>query len=84
MNYLIAGLAVYKFVQLIDALTPKEAMPWVKILFSVVVSYITTLFMPVDHIVVAGLAISAIAGIVHAVLRFMTLTGDWAQRKSAR
>jgi len=84
MNYLIAGLAVYKFVQLIDALTPKEAMPWVKILFSVVVGYLSTILLPVDHPWIAGLAIASIAGMVHAVLRFMTLTGDWAQRKSAR
>lgn len=84
MNYIIAGLAVYKLVQVVDALTPKEAMPWVKILFSILIGYVSTLFIGLEHPVLDGLAVATIAGMVHAVLRLLTLLGDWAQRRITR
>jgi len=84
MNLVIASLAVYKVLQLIDSLLPKEAMPWVKILSSIALSYISCLAIDADNIFVDGAAIAAMSGIVHAVLRLLTLSGDAAHRKSLR
>ena len=43
MELVILGLVVYKIVQMLDLLSPKEAMPWVKVLSSVLISYIVVL-----------------------------------------
>jgi F0F1-type ATP synthase assembly protein I len=84
MNYIIGALAVYKVLQVLDALTPKEAMPWVKIIFGVLLGYIVTMLIPVDHKPVAGLVIATLAGTCHGLLRLVTLLGDMAKRKASR
>lgn len=84
MNYLLAALAVYKTIQLIDSLTPKEAMPWVKILVSVALGYALQYPAQVSNYFIGGLVIAALAGVVHAVLRLITLWGDVAQKKTMR
>jgi hypothetical protein len=84
MNYIIAGLAVYKMLQILDVLTPKEAMPWVKIVFGVLLGYVSTLLLVVPNVPLSGLVIGTIAGTVHGLLRLLTLLGDWAQRKATR
>lgn len=84
MIYIIAALAVYKLVQVADALTPREAMPWVKIVFSVVISYGIAAILKVDNLLIAGLAVATLAGSVHCLLRLGTLVGDMAQRKASR
>ena len=84
MNYLICALAVYKFIQLADALSPREAMPWVKVLVGVVVSYGSIFVLPFDDRWLSGLAVATLAGAVHAVIRLLTLTGDMAHKKSIK
>ena len=84
MSYLIAALAVYKLVQIADTLTPKEAMPWVKIIFSIAISYPITLVLGTPDPYVDGLAVATLAGVCHAVLRLVMLLGDNAQRKTIR
>lgn len=84
MNYILAGLAVYKMLHILDVLTPREAMPWVKIIFGVLLGYIATLLITVPNVPVGGLVIATIAGTVHGLLRLVTLLGDWAQRKATR
>ena len=84
MNYILAGLAVYKILQVLDVLTPKEAMPWVKIVFGVLLGYVSTLLIEVPNGPLSGLVIATIAGTVHGLLRLITLMGDWAQRKATR
>ena len=84
MNYLIAALAVYKLVQLADALTPKEAMPWVKIVFSIVVSYLASIVLGTPNIYIDGLAIATIAGMCHALVRLLMLLGDSNKRRIIR
>ena len=84
MNLVIASLAVYKVLQLIDSLLPKEAMPWVKILTSIALSYLVCLVIDTDNILVDGAAIAALSGTVHSALRLLTLSGDAAHRKSLR
>lgn len=84
MSYLIAALAVYKLVQLADSLTPKEAMPWVKIVFSVILSYPITLVLGTPDPYIDGLAVATLAGVCHAVIRLVMLLGDNAQRKTIR
>lgn len=84
MNYLIAALAVYKTIQLIDSLTPKEAMPWVKIVASILIGYAAQYPAQVDNYFIGGLVIAALAGTIHAVLRLLTLWGDVAQKKTMR
>lgn len=84
MNYILAGLAVYKMLQVLDVLTPREAMPWVKIIFGVLLGYISTMLVPMENTALAGLVVATIAGTVHGLLRLITLLGDWAQRKATR
>lgn len=84
MTYIFAALAVYKLVQIADSLTPKEAMPWVKIVFTVAVGYLILLFVDTEHPAIDGLVIATLAGAVHSLLRLATLLGDLAQRKSTR
>jgi hypothetical protein len=84
MNYIIAALAVYKLVQLADALAPKEAMPWVKIVFTVILSYPITLVLGTPNPYIDGLAVATLAGVCHAVVRLMMLLGDNIKRKAIR
>jgi hypothetical protein len=88
MTYIIAGLAVYKIIQLADALSPREAMPWVKILLTVLVSVGAAFVIDLDgntaEQVVAGLGIATLAGATHSLLRLLTLTGDMAHKKSLK
>lgn len=84
MAIVIAALAVYKVIQVLDSLSPREAMPWVKILAGVALSYPAGILMGVDNIAMSGLAIATLSGTIHSVLRFLTLSGDAAQRRSLR
>lgn len=84
MEILLCGLAVYKAIQLIDSLLPKEPMPWVKLLASIVLGYVSTLIVDTSNIALSGFAVAAVAGAVHSLLRLTTLVGDMAQRKSMR
>lgn len=84
MILLICGLAVYKVIQAIDALLPKEPMPWVKILAGVALGYGAAFVGDMDRVYLSGLAVATVAGTVHTVLRLATLAGDLAQRKSLR
>jgi hypothetical protein len=83
-EYLIAALAVYKIVQIADAVSPREAMPWVKVLVGVVFGYLSLLLVDVSNVALGGLVIATLAGTIHAVLRLVTLTGDMARKKSIR
>lgn len=84
MTYLLAGLAVYKLVQILDLLTPKEAMPWVKVLVGTAIGYGVSFIVDVDNQWIGGLVIATIAGACHGVLRLITLMGDMSQRKSLK
>jgi hypothetical protein len=84
MNYILAALAVYKVIQILDALTPKEAMPWVKIGFSIILGYASMLVIDIENYLIGGLVVSALAGVSHAVIRLLILLGDMAQKKSMR
>lgn len=84
MNYVIAALAVYKVVQLIDALTPKEAMPWVKVVVGIVLGYVVSFVTNLSDKWVAGLVVATLAGACHAILRLITLVGDMATRRIVR
>jgi hypothetical protein len=84
MNYIIGALAVYKIVQLLDALSPKEAMPWVKVLVGIVFGYIVSFVINLPDKWTSGLAVATLAGTCHGVLRFITLMGDSAGRKVTR
>lgn len=84
MNYVIAGLAVYKLVQLLNVLTPREAMPWVKILAGVVFGYGASFVLSIEDMWTSGLVVATLAGACHGVLRMITLVGDMSQRKSLK
>lgn len=84
MNYIIGALAVYKLVQLLDALAPKEAMPWVKVLVGIIFGYVVSFVMNMPDKWTSGLAVATLAGTCHGVLRFITLIGDSAGRKVTR
>jgi hypothetical protein len=80
---LICGLAVYKLMQLVESLLPKEPMPWVKVLVSSLLGIGVTFVTQVGNEVVNGLAIATVAGAVHSLLRFITLAGDLFRRRAA-
>lgn len=84
MSLVIASLAVYKLMQALDALTPREAMPWVKVLAGVALGYGAAAIAQLDDLVLSGLAVATLAGSVHAVLRLVTLVGDLARKRSLR
>ena len=84
MDYILGALAVYKITHVLDTLTPKEAIPWVKVVFSLLVSFIFSFMLGLPDIFIAGCAIATLAGTVHAFLRLMVLVGDMAQRKVLR
>lgn len=84
MDYILGALAVYKIVHVLDLLTPKEAMPWVKVVFSLLVSFVMAFVLQLDNVFVAGCAIATLSGTVHTVLRLFVLVGDMAQRKTMR
>lgn len=84
MNYIIGALAVYKLLQLVDALLPREAMPWVKILAGVAVSYGASFVVGVDNYYIGGLTIATLAGAFHTLLRCLTLVGDMSYRRSLK
>lgn len=84
MELFVASLCVYKTVQVLDALAPKEAMPWVKIVVGIGLGYAATFLINMEHKAVMGLTVAAGAGIVHTVLRLLTLVGDLARKKTLR
>ena len=84
MNYIICARAVYKLLQIIDLLLPKEAMPWVKVLAGVAVSYGASVVISVDNYWLGGLIIATLAGLCHTVLRCLTYLGDMARHKSLK
>lgn len=84
MTFILCCLAVYKLIQLIDSLLPKEPMPWVKLLASVTLGHVAALVGGLNYIYLSGLAIATVAGGVHSLLRLITLAGDSAQRKNLR
>jgi len=84
MNYIIAGLAVYKLIQVLDLLTPREAMPWVKVVVAVALSYGISFLVQIEELWTSGLVVATIAGATHTLLRLITLTGDMAQRRSMK
>lgn len=84
MELLLVALAVYKIVQILDLFLPKEPMPWVKVVATVVVSYGLVFAVWTDNIWLDGLAIATIAGIVHSLIRMITLMGDMARTRSLK
>jgi hypothetical protein len=82
MSYLLAGFAVYKLLQLLNALTPKEAMPWVKIIAGIAFGYGTSFIVNLPDKWTSGLVVATIASACHGLLRLITLHGDLAARKT--
>lgn len=84
MELLLVALAVYKIVQILDLFLPKEPMPWVKVVATVVVSYGLVFTVWTDNIWLDGLVVATIAGIVHSLIRMITLMGDMARTRSLK
>lgn len=84
MLLIVCSLAVYKLVQIAESISPREPMPWVKLIFSTAVSYAVAAIAQLENLWVSGLCVATLAGTVHAVLRLLTLTGDMAYRKSIK
>ena len=84
MELLLGALAVYKIVQVIDLLLPKEPMPWVKVIATLFVSYGIVFALWTDNIWLHGLAVATLAGIVHSLIRMVTFMGDMARTRSLK
>ena len=82
MSYMLAGFAVYKLMQLLNTLTPKEAMPWVKVLVGIVFGYGVSFIINLPDKWTSGLVVATIASACHGLLRLVTLHGDLAARKT--
>lgn len=80
MDMVICGLAVYKAVQILDALSPREAMPWVKVVVGTLLAYGAGFVIGIEDLEIQGLAIATVAGAVHTLLRFFTLVGDRSRK----
>lgn len=81
MDYLIAGLATYKAVHVLDILSPRNAMPWVKVVVTVLLSYGAVALLSIPDVWTSGLAVATIASVCHAIMRLITLWGDYVYRK---
>ena len=84
MTLLLVALAVYKIIQITDLLLTKEPMPWVKVVATLVLSYAGVLILWTDTIWLDGLVVATIAGMVHSLIRFVTLMGDMARTRSLK
>lgn len=84
MELLFAALAVYKIVQIVDMMLPKEPMPWVKVVATLVISYAVVAVLWTDKIWMDGLVVATLAGIVHSTIRMITLMGDMARTRSLK
>lgn len=84
MELLFAALAVYKIIQIFDLVIPKEPMPWVKVVATLVVSYVVVVVLWTDVIWIHGLVVASIAGIIHSLVRMIILMGDMAKTRSLR
>ena len=84
MTFILCSLAAYKVIQVADSLTPKEAMPWVKVLFGIAVGYAFAIPLGLHNPWISGLAIATASGTVHSVLRLLTYVGDAAHRRSLK
>ena len=84
MNYIICALAVYKAVQILEAISPREVMPWVKVVVGTILSYGSIFVIHFKDRWLAGLVVATLAGAVHTLLRLLTLTGDMVHKKSIK
>lgn len=84
MNYLLAGLAVYKIMQLLNALTPREAMPWVKVSVGILLGYLVSIPLGLPDAWMSGLVVATLASVCHGVSRCLTFLGDMAHKKSLK
>lgn len=82
MKYIIGGLAVYKLMQFLNSMTPREAMPWVKVLVGIVLGYAVALSLQIEYWWTAGLVVATLASVSHGVLRCLTLIGDYMAKKT--
>lgn len=80
----LAGLAVYKLLQVILALLPRDVQPWVKVVAGVLLSIPVTILAGLNSVAVSTLAVATLAGATHSVLRLLTYVGDFALRKSLK
>jgi ABC-type branched-subunit amino acid transport system permease subunit len=84
MSYLIAGLAAYKAVHLLDLSYQRPTAPWVKIAITVLFSYVFSFVLNVPQWWITALAVATIAGACHALMRLIILAGDYAHRKTLK
>lgn len=91
MIYVFSALAVYKMLQIILILLPKEPMTWVKVLGAWILAGLVVGLLH-DHFTewnfvwgfVSTFVVATLAGLVHTVNRLLTYLGDLAARKSIR
>lgn len=81
---LIAALAVYKALQVVLVLLPREVQPWVKTVAGVLLALAAAALAGVDNFVLSALCIATLAGAAHSLLRLVTYLGDLAMRKSLK
>ena len=83
-NLLLSGLAVYKVVQITESLLPRNVVPYVKLLYALVLSLGVSFVTPCTNHILYSLAIATLSGAVHSVLRLITLIGDHMSRPTVR
>lgn len=84
MTYILGALAVYKIIQVLDSLTTKEAMPWVKILVGVALGYGISFVIDTPNKWIGGLIIATLASACHGIMRLVVVLGDLAVRRTIK
>lgn len=88
MTLALAALATYKATQVILSLLPREPMPWVKVILSVLLALVGAALVGGEgnfgYFLAFALSVATLAGATHTVLRLLTYLGDMALRKSVK
>ena len=84
MGILIGGLAIYKAIQVLTTLIPKEFSALIKVPLSAALGIGAAWWLGENNVLLSGLAMGTIAGATHTVLRLMTLAGDLSWRRSLK
>lgn len=84
MELILGALAVYKIIQITDLFLPKEPMPWVKVVATLIASYGMVFALWTEKIWLHGLVVATLAGIIHSTIRMITLMGDMARTRSLK
>jgi xanthine/uracil permease len=78
-EFIVAGLAVYKALHLLNGILAafeRELQSVVQVAIGVVLGYVAALIVGADHLALAGLAVASLASGWYTFIRLLWLVGD--------